>query len=88
MTKTAICTAFSVLLLAGCAGGPKIPEGPPNWREAYAHGCRAGEAEAGNVTAPYFRDEGLYATDETYNTAWDNGFQTCMGAYEPVDDEE
>ncbi|MEM7222776.1 MAG: hypothetical protein AAF495_07355 [Pseudomonadota bacterium] len=65
-------------LLLGCSQDTMTgPEGPPEYREGYAHGCESALAQSGIPNTTPKQNEARFAEDPQYRQGWDDGFSDC-----------
>ncbi len=75
ITRIVLAIATSVLL-AACAGGGFVPDGPPAFKAGYNDGCDQGYYDSGSgiSTTP---DREALATDPVYRDGYEQGHDRC-----------
>jgi len=74
LTAIAITTAG---LLASCAPGIVVPDGPPAYRQGYDNGCSSGYFDAGNSAFRFQKDTARIIADADYAAGWKDGYENC-----------
>ena len=78
MSRLILCLAVASLL--GCSQETmRGPEGPPEYRDGYAHGCESSLVEAGVPNITPKKDDERFAGDPEYRRGWEDGYAECAG---------
>ena len=63
-------------LLAACAGGGHVPDGPPEFQAGFVDGCNQGYYDGGYQVRTV-SDQVALATDPVYQVGYEQGHATC-----------
>ena len=77
---------LSLSLLVSCAPVDSMTNRntvgqPPQYKAGYHDGCASGYVAAGHPYTSAKKNVNLYLNDEVYKVGWDDGFATCKGSY-------
>ena len=74
-----LVAVVAIMMLLACGSDDPMtgPEGPPEYRQGYAHGCASALFEAGVPNTTAQQDEARYAEDPLYKQGWDDGQADC-----------
>lgn len=64
-------------LVAACAATEEITQGP-YYTDGFTDGCRTAEARRAAFDSRSFRNEELFAAQESYRAGWRAGFAECQ----------
>ncbi len=71
-----LLTAATAALLAACAGGSYVPDGPPAFKAGYIDGCNQGYYDGGYHIG-HTTDRDALANDPVFRAGYEQGHATC-----------